>query len=119
MSKIKGYVNPRYLDQKWFRNFSVSRDKKTVKDIPVIVEFDHDSYESYRCDITSPTYFELEQTINQLTKERDEIKAQLREANELLIAYNKMVKDEFLKPKGFTGRTDIDDHLEKYEVSNE
>lgn len=69
MSKVKGWINPRYLDQKWFRNFSVSRDVKSEKDIPVIVEFDHESYKAAQCDNPAFTYRELlDRNKNQQTK---------------------------------------------------
>ena len=64
--RVKGYINPRYLDAKWFRNFGVSRDIKSEKDIPIIVEFHNDSYKSGMCDNNLFSYQELEQKVTEL-----------------------------------------------------
>lgn len=70
IKRVKGYISPRYLDIKWFKNFTISRDLRKESDIPVIVEFCHESYNSYKNDNDLLTYSDIE---NNLLKSESKI----------------------------------------------
>ena len=77
---IKGFATPRYLDEKWYNNFTISKSQSKSNDIPVTIVVDNESYESFFTDYPCPTYRELS---NELSEARNKI-TKLDKANRLL-----------------------------------
>lgn len=71
---INGWVNPRYLDLSWYTQCTVSTRRKSVSDIPCLLVFNKDMYESAKLTNFKTSMADLKNQITELKKQIKELR---------------------------------------------
>tara|TARA_R110000851_G_scaffold255717_2_gene408252 strand:- start:185 stop:718 length:534 start_codon:yes stop_codon:yes gene_type:complete len=81
---IKAWVTPRYLDNKWFKQFTVSLYKSKSTDIPVVVSVNDKSYEGSMFNNDVESYGDLLSRAQELEAKNEQLAEQLKETRKHL-----------------------------------